>query len=148
MRGIGKSLALMAAVPVFVCGLVMLLSTEASAQFNIDGLIRGAIGHGGYGGGYRSRSSGHHTSSRSSSHSKHEDDDASADKAPDKGKEKDATQVEAPNNNTATHPQPSGPVQNASRSSEPDPTAKPSGGGSAGGGNKAYDDQPAFAPSR
>jgi hypothetical protein len=133
MRAIGKCSAWAA----FASALALLLPSQASAQFNIEGLIRGAIqqgccyGNGGY--NYRSGSgySGRHAKTRQ------KDDDS----APDKSKEKDATQVESPNNGIRRQ-QPSGPAQSPARSVESDAPAKPT---STARGN---DDQPAFSPSR
>ncbi len=138
MHGIGKSSIWSAAGFAFVSGLVLLQPTEASAQFNIEGIIRGAIQQGG--GYYRGRSSGSGTTRHVKS--RQNDDSAPVDKtkeAPvDKTKEKDATQVETPNNNVASgRPQSSAPP-----SSQPDPSTRQT---SAARGN---DEQPAFSPSR
>jgi hypothetical protein len=115
---------------------VLLQPTQASAQFNIDGIIRGALQQQGccYGGGgyYRGRSSGSGTTRHVKSPQK--DDSAPVDKT----KEKDATQVEAPNNNVASGRQQS----SAPAPSQPDNSTRQT---SAAHGN---DDQPAFAPSR
>ncbi|MGH6670823.1 MAG: hypothetical protein ACRECV_02470 [Xanthobacteraceae bacterium] len=54
MHGIGKALLASAATIVLISGAVVLSTGEASAQFNVEGLIRGAIAHGYYGGGGRS----------------------------------------------------------------------------------------------
>ncbi len=135
MCGISKSSVWMAAALVFLCGLLLLLPTEASAQFNIDGIIRGALQHG-YNGGYGTRSTRH-----AKSHAKRDNDD---DSASDKGKEKDATQEGSTNNSSSTHPQPPGPAaHDSARSVETDAPATRSAGA-----NKAYDDQPAFSPAR
>jgi len=145
MQGFGKSSMWTAAGFALVGGLVLLQPTQASAQFNIEGIIRGALqqgccyGGGGYGGGgggtYQRRSSG----SGSTRHAKSPQKDDSASAPVDKSKEKDATQIEAPNSNVARQqlsgPPPSPPPQ-------PEASARPS---SAGHSN---DDQPAFAPSR
>jgi hypothetical protein len=140
MRVFSKS-SILTAVALVAGGILLWAPTQASAQFNIEGMIRGAMGHPYYGNGeYRSRSSSHHAKS----HSK-QDDDTTADKGEksDKNKEKDATQVEAPSNNTSSHPSASAsPVQDASRSVETDAPARPSGG------SAPSSDQPAFAPSR
>ena len=138
MQGFGKSSIWTAAGFVFVGGLALLPPTEASAQFNIEGIIRGAIqqgccyGGGGGGGYYRSRSSG----SGYTRHVKSHQNDDSASAPVDKTKERDATQVEAPSNNVARQ-QPSAPPP-----SQPDNSTRQT---SAAHGN---DDQPAFAPSR
>ena len=143
MQGFGKSSMWTAAGFALVNGLVLLQPTQASAQFNIEGIIRGALqqgccyGGGGYGGGggggtYQRRSSG----SGATRHVKSHQNDDSASAPVDKSKEKDATQVEAPNNNVARQ-QPSAPPP-----SQPDPSTRQT---SAAHGN---DDQPAFAPSR
>jgi hypothetical protein len=117
---------------------VLLQPTQASAQFNIDGIIRGALQQQGccYGGGgyYRGRSSGSGTTRHVKSPQK--DDSAPVDKT----KEKDATQVEAPNNNVASGRQQSSAP--APAPSQPDNSTRQT---SAAHGN---DDQPAFAPSR
>jgi hypothetical protein len=142
MHGFGNSSMWTAAGFAFVGGLVLLQPTQASAQINIEGIIRGALqqgccyGGGGYGGGgggtYQRRSSG----SGSTRHVKSHQNDDSASAPVDKSKEKDATQVESPNNNVARQ-QPSAPP-----ASQPDPSTRQT---SAAHGN---DDQPAFAPSR
>jgi hypothetical protein len=138
MRGIGKSSMWTAAGFAFVSGLVLLQPTQASAQFNIDGIIRGTLQQQGccYGGGgyYRGRSSGSGTTRHVKSPQK--DDSAPVDKT----KEKDATQVEAPNNNVASGRQQSSAP--APAPSQPDNSTRQT---SAAHGN---DDQPAFAPSR
>jgi hypothetical protein len=135
MQAFSKSSIWTVAGFAFVGGLVLLAPTEASAQFNIEGIIRGAIQQGccyGGGGYYRSRSSGSGYTRHVKSHQN--DDTASA--PVDKTKERDATQVEAPNNNVARQ-QPSAPA-----SSQPDTSTRQT---SAARGN---DDQPAFSPSR
>lgn len=134
MRGIGKCATLLVAAFAFMSGLA-LLPTQAPAQINIEGLIRGAIQQGCcYGsGGYHYRSG--YSSRRARSH---KDDDS----APDKSKEKDATQVESPNNGVVGRQQPSGSAQSPARSVETNAPAKPT---SAARGN---DGQPAFSPSR
>jgi hypothetical protein len=133
MRGIDKSSIWTAAGFAVVCGLMVLPSTQASAQINIDGLIRGALQHGCcYGPEYRYRSPSRHTKTKTN-------DDA----APDKSKEKDARDVETPNNGAPGGRQtPAGPAREMPRSAETDAPARPQ---SAPKGN---DDQPAFAPSR
>ena len=138
MRGIGKSSIWMAA-GLALGGVVLLQPTAASAQINIEGLIRGALqqgccyGGGGYGGGYYHRRS---SGSGTSRHVKSHDNDESASAPVDKTKEKDATQVETPNNNIARQ-QPSTPPP-----SQPAPSTKQSSAA------RSNDDQPAFAPSR
>ena len=135
MQGFSKSSIWTAAGFAFVGGLVLLQPTEASAQFNIEGIIRGAMQQGccyGGGGYYRSRSSG----SGYTRHVKSHQNDNSASAPVDKTKEKDATQLEAPSNNVARQ-QPSAPA-----SSQPDTSTRQT---SAARGN---DDQPAFSPSR
>ena len=129
----------------FVCGLVLLQPTQSSAQFNIEGIIRGALQQGvqggcyggGGGGTYRGRSSGSGTTRHVKSPSR------KSNSAPvDKSKEKDATQLEPPNNNVAGRQQLSGPP--------PAPSRRPARGTRRGRPARAHgnDDQPAFAPSR
>jgi hypothetical protein len=137
MHGIGKSSIWSVAGFAFVSGLLLLQPTQASAQFNIEGLIRGAIQQGCcYGnGGYHYRSG----SGSSRTVKSHKDDDSGP---VDKSKEKDATQVESPNNNGPNgRQQPGGPAQSPSRSVESDASTRQS---SSAAGN----DQPAFSPSR
>ena len=141
MHGFGKSSMRTAAGFAFVGGLVLLQPTEASAQFNIEGIIRGALQqqgccYGGGGGYYRNRSSG----SGATRHVKSPQKDDSASAPVDKTKERDATQVETPNNNVASsgRQQLSAPAP----SSQPDTSTRQT---SAAHGN---DDQPVFAPSR
>ena len=142
MRGIGKSSMWTALGFAFVCGLVLLQPTEASAQFNIEGIIRGAIQqqgccYGGGGGGYY-RNRGSDTSRHVTSHQNND----SAPAPVDKTKEKDATQLEPPSTAVAGRQQLSGPPPTSSRPAEPEVPTRQS---SAPHGN---DDQPAFAPSR
>ena len=140
MHGFGKSSMRTAAGFAFVGGLVLLQPTEASAQFNIEGIIRGALQqqgccYGGGGGYYRNRSSG----SGTTRHVKSPQKDDSAPAPVDKTKERDATQVDGPNNNNV----PSGRQQlSAPAPSQPDTSTRQT---SAAHGN---DDQPVFAPSR
>jgi hypothetical protein len=140
MRGIGKSSMWTALGFAFVCGLVLLQPTQSSAQFNIEGIIRGALQQQGccYGGGgyYRGRSSGSGTTRHVKSPQK--DDSAPVDKT----KEKDATQLEPPSTAVAGRQQLSGPPPTSSRPAEPEVPTRQTG---APHGN---DDQPAFAPSR
>jgi hypothetical protein len=136
MHGLGKSSIWMAAGFALVGGLVLLQPMAASAQINIEGLIRGAIEqgccYGGGGGNYRYRSSG----SGAARHVKIHENDDSASAPVDKTKEKDATQVETPNNNIARQ-QPSAPPP-----SQPDTSTKQTSAA------RSNDDQPAFSPSR
>jgi hypothetical protein len=144
MRGIGKSSMCKssmwtAAGFAFVSGLVLLQPTQASAQFNIEGIIRGALQqqgccYGGGGGYYQRRSSGSGTT-------RHVKNPQKDDSPPvDKTKEKDATQVEAPNNNVASgRQQTSAP---APAPSQPDNSTRQTSA------TRVNDDQPAFAPSR
>jgi hypothetical protein len=136
MAGTGKPSMVAAAACVVACGLAGLIPTAAVAQipfmipnFNLGGPQQ----H------YRSGSS--HYSTRSHAH--HEED-----KAPDKAKEKDATQPDSTASASAQHQQQmSGPP--------PSHDAAPSGGSDvpaspppAAPAKKSNDDQPAFAPSR
>ena len=145
MHGFAKSSMWTAAGFAVVGGLVLLQPTEASAQFNIEGIIRGALQQQGCcygGGGYRYRggsgNSGRHATS-------HNNNNANTDTAPpDKSKEKDATQLEPPNTAAAAgrQQQLSGPAPATSRSAEPDvPTRQSSA-------PHVSDDQPTFAPAR
>jgi hypothetical protein len=151
MRGIGKSsigktsparsLLLTSAAFAFVSTIAMLAPTQASAQFGgIDGIIRGALGHGGY--GYRGGGTRH--SSHSSSHHDSSDKDDDADTKPS----------DKPSDGKSTRG--SGSPQSASSDAPPPP---PKGGGPAGapaGGSSGGppkppsppSDEPAFTPSR
>jgi hypothetical protein len=139
MQGFGKSSIWTAAGFAVAGGLVLLQPTQASAQFNIEGIVRGALQqqgccYGGGGGYYRNRGSG------TTRHVKSPQKDDSASAPVDKTKERDATQVETPNNNVASsgRQQLSAPAP----SSQPDTSTQQT---SAAHGN---DDQPAFSPSR
>jgi hypothetical protein len=137
MHGIGKSSIWSVAGFAFASGLLLLQPTPASAQFNIEGLIRGALQQGCCygGGGYHYRSG----SGSSRTVKSHKDDDSGP---VDKSKEKDATQVESPNNNgPGGRQQPGGPAQSPSRSVESDASTRQSN-------SAAGNDQPAFSPSR
>jgi hypothetical protein len=133
MRGIGKFSAWLAAA-LFVVGLMILLPTQASAQFNIPGMILNGMQHG-FDPNYRYRGS-------STQHAKsHKDNDSSSDKT----KEKDATEEEVNGGGSSgAHQSPTGPAHDVSHSVETDAPSKGGGGGS----GKTYDDQPSFAPSR
>jgi hypothetical protein len=140
MHGFAKSSMWTAAGFAVVGGLVLLQSTEASAQFNIEGIIRGALQQQGccYG-GYRYRGGSGNSGRHATSHN------ANTDAAPpDKSKEKDATQLEPPNTAAvaARQQQLSGPAPATSRPAEPDvPNRQTSA-------PRASDDQPTFAPAR
>lgn len=69
MQGFGRILLSSAAAVVLVSGATVLSTTNASAQFNIEGIIRGAMAHGYYGGG---RSYHHHGSSGRVHETRHE----------------------------------------------------------------------------
>lgn len=141
MGGFGKARAWLAAVLVFLGGALLLIPSQASAQFNIEGMIRGAIGgyHGG-GGYYRYHSSRHYSRREVSHHSRHERDDEG--EASDKNKEKDATKDEAASANAGSHAPPSGGSGDVGHS---EPTAAPQKPASS---STPSDDQPAFAPAR
>jgi hypothetical protein len=119
----GKASILTTAALVFGCGLSVLIPTAAMAQFPIPMIPNFNFGPQHYRSG----------SSHSRSHSQREEE-----KAPDKSKEKDATQVEsnptgAPQHQSSNPPAPSG---------GPETSAKPTPS------RKSEDDAPAFAPSR
>lgn len=73
MNGIWNSLLRTAAVIAALAGLSMLLASQASAQINIEGLIRGAMAHGG--GHYRSHRGRVHESKRERHRGNRKDDD-------------------------------------------------------------------------
>jgi hypothetical protein len=137
MAGTGKPSMMATAALVVGCGLAALAPTAALAQipFMIPNFNFGPQ-H------YRSGSS--HYSTRS--HSRHDEDKSAP--APDKAKEKDATQQEPTASASAQHTQPmSGPP--------PSHDAAPSGGSDAPASpppaapaKKPADDQPAFQPTR
>ena len=139
---VAKSSIAICAAFVFASGFVVLLPTQASAQLNIDGLIRGAIGRGGY--GYRGPS--HHSSSHSSSHRDDSDDDSAADSKNGKGIK---STNGGDNDNSGSHGSGSGTPQSASTDSPPKggPSGGPSGGSSSGP-PKSSGDEPSFSPSR
>jgi hypothetical protein len=144
MHGFAKSSMWTAAGFAVVGGLVLLQSTEASAQFNIEGIIRGALQQQGccYG-GYRYRGGSGNSGRHATSHNNN--NNANTDAAPaDKSKEKDATQLEPPNTAAvaARQQQLSGPAPATSRPAEPDvPNRQTSA-------PRVSDDQPTFAPAR
>ncbi len=136
MQRLCKSSMWTAASFALVGGLVLLQPTQASAQFNIEGLIRGALQQGccyGGGGTYQRRSSG----SGATRHVKSQNDD-SAPAPVDKSKERDATQMESPSNNVARQ-QLSGP---------PPPPPPQLDTSKQTGAPHSNDDQPTFSPSR
>ena len=120
---------------------VLLLPREASAQLNIEGMIRGAMQQGCCygGGGYRYRGGSHYSGRHTTSHNNNAGNGNDA-APPDKSKEKDATQLEAPNSAVAGRQQLSGPAP--SRPTEPVvPTQQTSA-------PRVSDDQPTFTPAR
>jgi hypothetical protein len=143
MSMFGKLPAWTAAAFTLAAGFLLLTPTDAPAQINIEGIIRGAIGHG-YG-GYRGRSSsGHHSSGGGTSRS-HSNDDDSADKGTDKTKEKDARDEDtSPRDSKLTaQKQPAGPAREVSQSVETDaPVAKTAGP------SRESNDEPSFTPTR
>jgi hypothetical protein len=153
IRGIGtasiaKSSIAISAAFILASAMAILLPAEASAQINIDGLIRGALQQrGGYPYGYRAPT--HHASP---SHSDSDDDSAADSK---NGKGVKSTNDGADSNNKSSTG--SGGPQSAS--SDAPSKAGPSGGSGSGGGGgggssgsggppKTSDDMPSFAPSR
>ncbi len=143
MSMFGKLPAWTAAAFTLAAFFLLLAPTDASAQINIEGIIRGAIGHG-YG-GYRGRSSsGHHSSGGGTSRS-HKDDDDSAAKGADKTKEKDARDEDTSSHDSklTAQKQPSGPAREVSQSAETDAPAAKSVGPS-----RESNDEPSFSPSR
>jgi hypothetical protein len=153
MRGIGKPPIGISIAFVLVSGVIMLAPSEASAQFNIDGIIRGAIGRNPY--GYRAPT--HHSSSHAIS-SGTSDDNAAGDNKNGKGI-KSGDDNSTSNDNKASH----GPGGSQAASSDTPalksgpagsssgPSGAPSGGppgASSSGPAKSSDDTPSFAPSR
>jgi hypothetical protein len=131
MAGTGKASRVTAAA--FIVGLAGLAPTATMAQIPFPMIPNFNFGpqH------YRSGSS--HYSTR---HSRHDED-----RAPDKTKEKDATQPDATMNTsaprqqqTSSAPHDAPPPAGPSASASPPPSAPPA--------NKSNDDQPAFQPSR
>jgi hypothetical protein len=136
MRGIGKSLALLAAVFMVGGGLTILPSTDASAQITIPLPFIGGGPSFRFDPNYHRGSSGGHRAAKS-----HTDDSSSSDKT----KEKDARDEEVNGGGSSgAHQSPTGPTHDVSHSVETDAPSKGGGGGS----GKTYDDQPSFAPSR
>jgi hypothetical protein len=144
---VAKSSIAACAAFVFASGFVVLFPTQASAQLNIDGLIRGAIGGGGY--GYRGPSHHSSSSSHSSSHHDDSDDDSAADIKNGKGIK---STNGGDNGNSGSSGSGSGTPQSASTDSPP--KGGPSGGSSGPGGGsssappKSSGDEPSFSPSR
>ena len=141
-----KSALTISAALAFVAAGALLMPTEAPAQFNIDGIIRGALSHQNH--GYRSSRTSHR-----SSHSKDDDDSdsKSSDTKPSDSKpsDKGSDSKNAPG---------SGSAQSASSDNPPPPKGGGSGppaGGSSGGPSKlsggpakTSDDEPSFTPAR
>ena len=116
---------------------------EASAQFNIEGIIRGAIQQQGccYGGGGISLSSG--SGIRAATSTSHRTTTPTLPLRSDKSKEKDATQLEPPNNNAANSGR-----QQLSRSGAGPSVGRPDAPTRQTSAPPGNDDQPAFSPSR
>lgn len=162
MRGIGKpstgkfavaksSIAISAAF-VVASAATVLLPSQASAQFNIDGIIRGAIQQGGY--GYRGPIQ--HYSSHPSPH-QDSDDNSAADNKNGKGVKSTNDGDTGSGSGSASKGSGGGP-QSASTSGPAGGSGSGPSGGSGGGpgsgggasGNppKTSDDMPSFSPSR
>jgi hypothetical protein len=133
MAGTGKPSIVAAFIVAW--GLVALVPTAAMAQFPIPMIPNFNFGpqH------YRSGSSHYSTSH---SHARHEEDSA-----PDKTKEKDATQPDATASASTQHQQLSGPPRDAA-SHDAAPSASPSTVANPPPAQKTNDDEPAFQPSR
>jgi hypothetical protein len=152
MRGIGKPPIGIPTAFLLVSGVRMLASSEASAQFNIDGIIRGAIQQGGY--GYRGPVQ--HYSSHPSPHPD-SDDDSAADNKNGKGVKSTNDGDTGSGSGSASKGSGGGP-QSASTSGPTGGSGGGPSGGSGGGpgsgggasGNppKTSDDMPSFSPSR
>jgi hypothetical protein len=133
MQRLRKVLLGSAAAVALASSAMMLSTTEASAQFDIGGIIRGAMTHGYYGGGYRRRGRVHET--RRDRHSKEakEEDKDKQEKA-DKHEDKQVDQASAGNSGNSTRAEDKGPPPSApaDNSTPQQPTAT----------------IPAFSPSR
>jgi hypothetical protein len=157
MRGIGnsfcakclpdqflpKSLLGTTAACALIAAAAIAMPNQAQAQFGgIDGLIRGAIGHGYYRGG-GGGSSRHHSSSRRS----HDDNDDSDGKPSSKSDTKptDKGGDKTPQSASSDSPPPSKGGASGSSPSGPPPSK---GGSSSSAPPKTPEDQPAFTPSR
>ncbi|MGD0024330.1 MAG: hypothetical protein ABSC37_06835 [Xanthobacteraceae bacterium] len=131
MRGIGNSLLGTASVIVLLSGTLMLVPNEASAQFNIEGLIGGAMGHGFYGGS-RHRATRHGRVHESSKRARERED----------AKDEDSSDHDAKADSKPERRQLSAPSKDDSQASAPAATAgKPRP-------DNAQNDEPSFAPSR
>jgi hypothetical protein len=109
MQRLNQVLLGSAAVVALVSGAMMLSTTKASAQFDIGGIIRGAVAHGYYGGGsYRRRGRVHET--RRDRHSKEakEEDKDKQEKA-DKHEDKQVDQASAGNSGNSNRAEDKGP---------------------------------------
>ncbi len=123
--------------------LMMLAPATASAQFNIEGIIRGALGHGGYRHHARGGEGRHRERRHASRHERQHDEDSASS---DKGKDKDALEENATSQKggdgkpdaKVSRETPAAPSHDASQASDA-VSAKP---------NKTSDDAPSFAPSR
>jgi hypothetical protein len=139
MQGFARILLGSSAAAALVAGATMLSTTQASAQINIEGLIRGAMSHGYNGGGTSYR--GHHGKVHEARH-EHEHHSKNSKEAndEDKGKQdnedkqdKQSAQANEGNHNNQAEdkgPPQSSPPANTSAQRQPAP------------------DVPAFSPSR
>lgn len=125
-----------------------LTTTEASAQFGFEGLIRGAMSHGYYGG--YSRHHGRVHESRRGKRSKHEDaDDEDSSKGKDTETADKNKKTESADKNNKTDMKPASAVSRVDSSSnqgQPQTTAASSTTTTSSA--KANTDIPAFSPSR
>lgn len=138
-----------AATLALISGATMLTTTEASAQINIEGLIRGAMSHGYYGGySYRHHRGRVHESSHERRSKKHEEAD---DEGSSKGKDDHSADVGNkvnvkpstaanqvnPGSNNGQHPETAA-SNTVTPAQAPAPAPAP----------KPNNDIPAFSPSR
>lgn len=84
MQRFAKVLLGSAAAVALISGVMTLSTTQASAQIDIEGMIRGAMAHGYHGGHYRGRHGRVHETRRGRHSKEHEakDDDSGKDKHP------------------------------------------------------------------
>lgn len=134
MQRLSKVLLGSAAAVALASGAVMLSTTEASAQFDIGGMIRGAMEHGYYGGGYRRRGRVHETRRERHSKEAKEEDKDKQDKA-DKHEDKQVDQAAGGNSGNSNRAEDKGPP------SSPPPA-------NSGTPKQPVADIPAFSPSR
>jgi len=139
MYGYWKFVLRMGTTVALLAGTATLMTTQASAQFNIEGIVRGAISQGCCGGGYSRR---HYGGVHESRHGHRSKSDEADDEDSSKGKDDKASDTKT---DTKADVKPASAVSRVD--SRPD-QGQPQTAASSPPTSKPNTDIPAFTPSR